>query len=153
MLTTLRRNPRALVARDPFQSLFDSLFGDATTWPPTSNNHAPRVNVSETDAGYELAFELPGLAESDIQVDLHEHTLTVSAERKDTRESQDQDTDASRKWHRVEHQYGRYVRALSLPRDAGEEADAVYENGVLTVTVKKAPEAQTRRIEVRKANG
>ena len=156
MLTTTKSSTPAL--RDPFQSLFQ-LFSDADSWfgPGRSGGQtvAPLANISETDEAYELAFELPGLQESDIQVDLHDNTLTVSAERKDTREAARGDGDTNdqpkRKWHRIEHRYGRFVRAISLPKDAAsDQVDAVYENGVLTVTVPKAPEAQARRIEVRR---
>lgn len=150
MLKTMQDNPNSPVTRDPFQSLFHSLFGEE--WLDRRGaleaNRAPLANISETDSAYELAFELPGLAESDINVDVQDNTLTVSAERKDDREERGE----GRKWHRVEHRYGRWVRAISLPRDASsDDVDAVYKNGVLTVTVQKAPEAKNRRITVRTA--
>ena len=89
MLTTTKSKTPAL--RDPFQSLFQ-LFSDSDSWlghriDNGSQTTAPLANISETDAAYELAFELPGMQESDIQVDLHDNTLTISAERKDTRET------------------------------------------------------------------
>ncbi|MCA8951184.1 MAG: Hsp20/alpha crystallin family protein [Planctomycetes bacterium] len=141
-------HPGAAILRDPFQSLFQTLFGDHDGFviPRGESNRAPLANISETDAGYELAFELPGIAESDIQVDVRDNTLTVTAERKDDRDVKDQ----KRKWHRVEHRYGRYSRAISLPRDASsDDVDAVYKNGVLHVTVPKVPAAQNKRIVVR----
>lgn len=137
--------------RDPFQNLFTRLFGDSLaefygTDTPTSSN--PRTNISETDKAYELSFELPGVIEQDIHVQLHDKTLTITAERKDDRS----DDDKKKRWHRVEHRYGRYSRAIALPQDAAADGiEAVYKNGVLHVVVPKQPEAQPARIAVRTA--
>jgi HSP20 family protein len=138
--------------RDPFQHLFGRLFADAfpssccddpaTCCPDTLG--ALRTNVSETDAAYVVAFELPGLDEKDLHVDLHDRTLTVRGERKD-----DRDTQGAR-WHRVEHRYGEFARTITLPQDAnGDGVEAVYQKGVLTVTVKKTPAAKPTKIQVR----
>lgn len=132
--------------RDPFQTLFSRLFGD--TLPEFYGNPegpgAPRTNISESDTSYELSFELPGLEEKDIHVHLQDQTLTVTAERKDQRES------TGKRWHRVEHRYGQFARTISLPHDAANSGiQAVYQKGVLTVTVPKVPESRPTKIEVR----
>src|SRR5688572_17519499 len=85
--------------RDPFQNLFQRLFGDALPefFGQAGNSAAaPRTNICETDQTYELSFELPGLDEKDIQVHVQDQVLTVTAERKDQREK------TGRRWHRVE---------------------------------------------------
>lgn len=137
--------------RDPFRSLFSQFFGDSLTDPGTSapaRRHTPRLNVSETDSAFVLAFDLPGVTEQDIEVELHDATLTVSAERKDARDEDDKET----RWHRLEHRYGKYSRAISLPKTAaGDGVEAVYQAGVLTVTVPKRPEAKPAKISVRSA--
>ena len=134
--------------RDPFQNLFGRLFGDTLAEFYGNGNGesagAPRTNISETDTAYELAFELPGLDEKDIHVDLQDQTLTVTAERKDQREAQ------GKRWHRVEHRSGQFARTISLPHDAANSGiEAVYQKGVLTVTVPKAPESRPTKIQVR----
>lgn len=145
MQKTITKNPGTPVTRDPFQNLFHRLFQDML--PEQSaieTNQAPLANISETAQAYEIAFELPGLEEKNIDVHLEDNTLTITAERRDDRETE------GRKWHRVEHRYGRFLRAITLPRDAqSENIDAVYKQGLLTVTVPKAPEAQKKRIQVR----
>lgn len=137
--------------RDPFQSLFGRLFGDTLSdfyGESARDGSAPRTNIAETDHGYELSFELPGVAESDIQVQLHEKVLTVTAQRRDDRED-DQDQ-AGKRWHRVEHRYGETSRAISLPQDAAEEGvDALFKNGVLTVKVPKQAAEKPAQITVR----
>jgi HSP20 family protein len=134
--------------RDPFQSLFGRLFGDAVQefYGTAEANVAPRTNISENDHAYELAFELPGLDEKDIQVHVQDHMLTVTGERKDERETE------GKRWHRIEHRYGQFSRTISLPQDAAATGvEAVYKQGVLKVTVPKLPESRPTKIQV-KAN-
>jgi HSP20 family protein len=133
--------------RDAFSTLFTHLFSDAL--PEFYGNRdsagAPRTNIGETDTSYELAFELPGLDEKDIHVNLQDHTLTITAERKDQREQ-----NGGKRWHRVEHRYGQFQRTIALPHDAANNGiEAVYQKGVLTVTVPKAPESRPTKVMVR----
>lgn len=153
---TIKAQNRLPHTRDPFQTLFTRLFGDQLGdfyGAEGQSAAAPRTNIAETDKSYELAFELPGVAEDDIQVQLHDKVLTIRAERRDTRASDAGDNpENGRRWHRVEHRYGEFTRAISLPQDAANDGiEAVYEAGVLTVTVPKQPEAQPARITVRRA--
>jgi HSP20 family protein len=77
---------------------------------------------------------------------MQEHTLTVTAERRDDRD------EAGKRWHRVEHRYGQYTRTISLPQDAANSGiEAVYKQGVLSITVPKAPESRPTKIQVRGA--
>ena len=134
--------------RDPFQTLFGRLFGDslAEFYGTPQSTAAPRTNIAETETAYELSFELPGLEEKDIHVDVHDQTLKVTAERKDEREV------SGKRWHRIEHRYGQFTRTISLPHDAASGGiEAVYRQGVLSVTVPKAPESRPTKIQVRGA--
>ena len=85
----MQKNPSNLTpvreVRDPFQTLFQRFFGDAMPefYGTPEAPPIPRVDVSETDHAYELAFELPGLEEKDINVNLQDHVLSVTAERRD----------------------------------------------------------------------
>jgi HSP20 family protein len=136
--------------RDPFQNLFQRLFGDAMpefyggATEAAGAGAIPRTNISETDVAYELSFELPGVDEKDITVNLQDQMLTVTADRKDLRETN------GKRWHRVEHRYGQFTRTISLPHDASADGiEAVHQKGVLTVKVPKAPESRPKRIQVR----
>lgn len=134
--------------RDPFRTLFSQLFGDALPefYGGNDTAGAPRTNISESDTSYQLSFELPGIDEKDIHVDMQDHTLTVTAERKDERET------SGRRWHRVEHRYGQFARTISLPQDASSTGiEAVYQKGLLLVTVPKKPESRPTKIQVRGA--
>lgn len=135
--------------RDPFQNLFQRLFGDSLAEFYGADHNAaaqPLTNISETETAYELSFELPGIDEKDIHVQVQDKTLTVTAERRDQREQDGKD----KRWHRVEHRYGKYSRGIALPQDAaGDGIDAVYQKGVLTITVPKQAQARPSKIEVR----
>jgi HSP20 family protein len=145
MLKPMTTSRTALQANDPFQALFSHLFGESQP-EPAGNHLAPRANISETEHAYELSFELPGHEEKDVHVHLHDHVLTVSAERKQDTETQ------GKRWHRREQRYGQYSRTIQLPQDAANQGiEAVYRQGLLLVTVPKAPESRPTKIEVRTA--
>ena len=131
--------------RDPFRNLFDSLFADRLP-ELFANDLQPRTNIAETDTSYVLSFELPGIDEKDIQVQVHDRQLTVTAERRE-----DGKTD-SKTWHRVEQHYGTLTRSVLLPEPTRPEAvEATYRQGILTVTLPKRPESVPTKVQIKKA--
>ena len=104
---------------------------ESATW-----TSAPRVNLSETAENYEAKVELPGVKKEDIKVEFENSVLSVSAKR--AVKTAEGDTTAE------------YSRSFTVPAgvDAGK-VQAAYENGVLTLTLPKTPEAKLRTIEVR----
>jgi HSP20 family protein len=103
----------------------------------------PRVHFQ--DKGSSLVFEadLPGLGEKDVQLSIHQDVLTVSGERKE---------DAPAGWfvHRKERAPVKFSRSFSLPCKVDpERSTATLKNGLLTVTLAKAAEAQPRQIAIR----
>ena len=136
--------------RDPFQALWQRFFDPWTDGSAEVAEGAalPRLNIGETEQAYQLTFELPGIEEKDIHVHVADRVLTLLAERRDERDTQ------NATWHRVEHRYGQLSRTVQLPKNASSNGiEALFKNGVLTVTVPKTAEAQrkTRRISI--ANG
>ncbi|KDR77127.1 hypothetical protein GALMADRAFT_139147 [Galerina marginata CBS 339.88] len=106
----------------------------------------PRMDLHE-DGEKNLvtaAFEFPGVQKEDVQIDVHNGKLTVSAEIKQTTE-QSEDGYAVR-----ERRFGKYSRTLQLPQGVkDEEIKASMENGVLTVTFpKSAPELAPKKITI-----
>lgn len=100
----------------------------------------PRVDVVETDKAIEISAELPGLEEKDIEVKLSQNVLTLSGEKRD---------DKGKKGHsylRAERSYGSFKRSIPLLHDVdASQADAVFRNGVLTVTVPRTVRTQERK--------
>jgi HSP20 family protein len=114
--------------------LFDSPARPTQSW-------VPALDVWETDTEVVYAFDLPGIPEEKISIEIQDDTLTVSAEReKATEESGD-------RFFRYERRYGTFSRAVGLPQ--GVDADKVaasYRDGVLEVRAPKQEEAKPRRI-------
>ena len=129
--------------QDEVERVFRDVLGGARA-PATAGAFAPALDVEETEDQFVLTIELPGVAPEDVDITLEENVLTVAGERAF---HPDKDTDAFR---RIERNYGRFHRAVRLPdRVAGDQVEANYSDGLLTITVPKAEEAKPRRIEVR----
>jgi HSP20 family protein len=103
---------------------------------------APPLDVWETEGELVYAFDLPGIPEETIVVDLDEGTLTVSGSR-ERPELEDG------RFFRYERSFGEFTRSVALPEGTGEgEARAHYANGVLEVHVEKPEQSKPRRVPV-----
>lgn len=109
----------------------------------------PASEASSGADGYDIAIELPGVSQDDIELTVEEGVVTVRGEKK-TQTEKKGDT-----WYFSERQYGAFRRSFRLPPDAdGSKASAEMKDGVLHVKVPKlAPQqaARPNRIEIRKA--
>ena len=100
-----------------------------------------RVDVKESDAGYVVQAEVPGVSKDEIQVSIDGGVVTLRAEIKQ------QDSQSSgEKVLRSERYYGAVARSFQLPAEIDQaQAKAKYDNGVLTLTLpKKLPSAAQR---------
>ena len=136
--------------RTQLDNLFEDWFGRII-----GGTLAPRMNVSETAKDMRLTFELPGVAESDIDVSLAGNELTVKGEKKPEQDEK-KDQAEGRVFHRVERSHGAFQRTIPLPFDVEpDKVSAEFKDGVLTITVSKPEGAgqqpQARRIEVKRA--
>lgn len=118
---------------EPFQGNFFS--GGRPTWP--------KMSLTDEGAAYVLKAQVPGLTEQDVQVAIHQDVLTISGERKG-------DKLEGYTVHRQERPALKFSRSFTLPhRVDADKTTAELKNGVLTVTLVKAAEAQPRQITVR----
>lgn len=138
---------------DPFFQLqrelsraVDDVFRGAGPRMPFGTGFAPSLDVKETAEGLELTAELPGVAETDIELSLDGDTLTLRGEKRQERKSEE------RGLHLQERSYGSFQRSLRLPfaPDPGH-VSASFDKGVLHVTLPKPAQAQARenRIPIR----
>src|SRR5919201_6521503 len=106
----------------------------------TNQAWAPAVDVWETDAEIVYAFDLPGIPEDKIAVELDDNTLTVTGERERTQEH------SSDRFYRFERRYGQFARSVTLPAGVKEsDIKADYKDGVLEVHVPKPEEPKPKR--------
>ena len=111
----------------------------------TTQNWVPALDVWETPSEVVYAFDLPGIPEDSIAIEVKDETLTVSAERQKTQETDENG------FYRFERRYGTFARAVGLPQGIDQEHIAArYENGVLEVRVPKPEEQKPRKIELSK---
>lgn len=116
--------------------LFEGNGRETQAWVPT-------LDVWETEDAVHYAFDLPGLTQDAIQVEIEDGALSVSATRR--REST-QDTQG---YQRFERRFGTFARTIGLPQGVSEdEIKASYTNGVLEISVPKPEQPKPRRIEV-----
>jgi HSP20 family protein len=134
-------------AMDPM-SAFDRFFDDnwryLRPYTQAEESLALPLDVYENDDAYMVSAPLPGIRPEDIDVRLHDGTLTISAERKEETVAE-----TTRKLVQ-ERRYGLFSRSLRFPMAVNPDGiEASYENGVLNLVVPKTPEAQPRVISVR----
>ena len=107
----------------------------------------PAVDVWETEQELVYAFDLPGVSEDAIQIELHEDTLTVTAQRERSEERVEDG------FVRYERRFGTFSRALGVPQGVTEEGvKAEYRDGVLELRVAKPEAAKPRRIQLGSAH-
>ncbi|MDW8235160.1 MAG: Hsp20/alpha crystallin family protein [Bacteroidia bacterium] len=128
------------------QELVERMFNETASNFTRMETFMPRVDVVETDKAYEIHLAVPGMKKEDFKVELTEGRLTVSGERKFQKEEGDKKT-----FHRVETQYGSFMRSFLLPDDVKAEAiTAEYSDGILKLNLPKdEKKAQVARIEVK----
>jgi HSP20 family protein len=142
MTTLVRWDPfrEAAAVHNELSRLMNGLFegnGRATqTWVPT-------LDAWETDAALVYAFDLPGVPQDKISVEVEDGTLTVSAER-------ERSTDVSEeRYHRFERRFGSFARTVGLPQGVTEDAiKASYKDGVLEIHVPKPEQVKPKKIEI-----
>ncbi len=103
---------------------------------------SPALDLYQSNDNVIAVVELPGMRKEDIDISLHDNTLTISGERK--RESKG-DENAER----TERYVGTFRRSIALPtRVDANKVSATYEDGILKVTLPKAEEAKPKQIQV-----
>ena len=138
--------PARYTARDPFQFARDLL-----SWDPffagtrQASAFVPAFEVKETNEAFVLKGDLPGVAEADLDIAVHNNVLTVSGSR------QSEERKEGESFALYERQYGSFTRSFALPEIAdGEHIDAKLDNGVLMLTIPKKEAAKPRKIALKK---
>ena len=101
------------------------------------------LDVSENENEFVVKASLPGIRPEDVQITVHGDMLTIRGEIKAEEEKKEEH------FHLRERRYGQFQRTvrLSAPIRA-DQAQANFENGVLTLTLPKAEEAKPKQIKI-----
>jgi HSP20 family protein len=129
--------------RDEIDQLFDD-FGSAPAMRglfslPAFVRHSPPVDLVERKDRYELAMDLPGMEEKDINVECADGMLVISGEKAENHEEKSDGCLIS------ERTFGSFRRQMALPSDIDVgKIDAKYRRGVLKLTLPKDAKAAKR---------
>lgn len=103
------------------------------------------AEVVETDDEVRFDIEMPGFRLDDIDVSLENNVLTITGEKKFEQSEERKESD----FRLFERRYGRFQRSFTVPPTVrGDNCEARYEHGVLTIRLPKAEEAKPRRIQI-----
>lgn len=105
------------------------------------------IDMTSSDKDIIVRTALPGFKEDEVNVDVRDNVLTISAESKTHREDQHAN------WYIREMRYGKFARSVILPEAVStDKADASLENGILTVRLPKQKPSPVRQIAVKARN-
>ncbi len=103
----------------------------------------PAATFAERPDEYELKVQIPGVAKGDVDLHMEGRTLNLKTQTKFQ-------NPAGFRQVAAEFERANYAMSADLPEMADPAALAAsLEHGILTVTIKKRPETQPRKIEIR----
>ena len=148
MLRQLGEYDRTFSMLDELRRRMDRMWQDWDADEPgfstqlSSSQAWPRVNVFDTGNALVLKADVPGVSEKDLHISINQGALSISGERKS-------DAPEGYAVHRLERGTVTFSRAFSLPVPVdADKTTATIKDGVLTIALAKAPEAQPRKIGV-----
>lgn len=121
---TQRRSQSDAAASDEFER------GD---WTPASD-------IYETDSGYMIAIDLPGIDREALEIDIDDNRLVVKGTR----------AFAEARQHRTERPRGKFLRTYSVPASVDQgKIGAEYKDGVLQISLPKRNEQKPKKIDIK----
>ena len=129
------------------QDRMNRLFEDATqrrTQPADDEferaDWTPAADIYETDSGYSIAMDLPGIDREALEIDIDDSRLIVKGTREITETKQ----------HRSERPRGKFLRTFSVPGSVDQaKIGAEYKDGVLQIRLPKRTEQKPKRIDIK----
>ena len=141
-----------LALRREMNRMFDDFFRDfdrpSLSRPEELDYFTLPVDILENEKGVKIKVEIPGIEMKDVEVSVADGSLTVRGEKKKETESKTQNY-----WIR-ETDYGKFSRVIVLPEGLDhDKLDAVYRNGIITVTVPWSEENKRKvtKVEIKTA--
>jgi HSP20 family protein len=124
--------------------LFERFFEAPWAELPAMGAWSPALDLTESKDAVTVKAELPGVEAKDVAVSLEGDVLTIKGEKEQKKEEKDE------RQHRVERSWGAFMRSVRLPAPVdGSKVTATCKDGVITVTLPKAPGAKGTTIPVK----
>ncbi len=137
---------------DPFQEMLnlrrtvDRLFDNAS-----SNREGTQasmwglaVDMVENKDDFIVKASVPGINPNDLDISYTDGTLTIKGEIKEDKDFKED------QFHLRERRYGSFIRSITLPNQIrGDEIEASYQDGVVTLRLPKAEEVKPKRIAIK----
>jgi HSP20 family protein len=117
-----------------FGHVIDRFFNEsvARTGGSTAYSFVPKVDVFEDEKAFEVQVAVPGMNKEDFKIDINEDRLTISGERKYSKETKENN------FRSIETSYGTFSRTFTLPDNIDvNKIEAAYNNGILELTLPK----------------
>ena len=144
-MSLVRKNGNSL---NPLPMLFDDFFNrEFFNWNNSNFSNTsttiPAVNIKETTEHYEVEVAAPGMSKKDFKLELDGNMLTISSERQNRRE---EDENENERYSLREFSYQSFQRTFTLQKDVldVEKIGAKYENGMLHLVIPKKEEAKQK---------
>ncbi len=144
-LSTFRKENPFVSWQKEMNEWFDR-FNRDTDFPrfETSEDFYPKVELRESDQGYSLRAEIPGISENDVNVTLRDNNLILEGEKRSEKKREEKGNYFS------EFNYGSFYRSIPLDEEVNPDSvKATYKNGILNVQLEKIHEGHsTKRIPI-----
>jgi HSP20 family protein len=129
---------------DHAEKMFDDFFGLNRRKMDLQNfDWTPRVNVEETEGGFEITAEVPGMKKEEIDIEVQGDVLTIKGEKRLEKEV------ADKNFHICERSYGTFQRAFTLPENVKtDDIGAEYKDGILRLLLPKVEPQKPKEIKV-----
>jgi HSP20 family protein len=106
----------------------------------------PKLDVTENKDHVTVKAEIPGIDAKDLDVSVHDETLTIRGEKRQEKEEKGEHS------CRTERSYGAFSRTIRLPAPVdASKAEATFKDGVVTIKLAKAARAKGTTIPVKAA--
>lgn len=116
-----------------FSNLIDRFFSEsAARSGGSAYSFVPRVDIFEEENAFEIHVAVAGMKKDDFKIDLNDNYLTISGERKFSKEKKENN------YRLIETQYGTFSRSFTLPENVdASKINAKYNDGILEITIPK----------------
>ena len=145
MTTLLRWSPRNRMRLfNEFDNSLAEVMNEMLDTPNVPAQWGLPVDVSETEDAYTVTATIPGVNADDIEITLEDDVLTIKGE------TRSETTEENVRYHLRERRFGSFSRSLRFPVAVnGNEVEANYANGILTLAIPKAEEVKPKRIAIK----